>query len=141
MAPSLRSNVAVSCSSSFPPPAPSLVVRVALLDVFGTFVTMPGMITGASLSRPPRKPDQLVQVLQDLGSPALRRTRRKRNSNREGRRLASSTRTSLKTNSSWPRSPKRGRQPKCNQTQNAKWTQSRRPTANQCSYSAKTGLS
>ena len=44
-----------------------------------------GTSTGgvALLSRLPRKPDQLVQVPQDLGAPALRRTRRKRNSNRE----------------------------------------------------------
>ena len=44
MAPSLRTYVAVSCSSSFPPFAPSLVVRFALFDVFGTLVTMPGMM-------------------------------------------------------------------------------------------------
>ena len=64
MAPSLRTHVAVSCSSSFPPSAPSLVVRFALLDVFGTFVTMPGMmLTESQLSNLPQLEPALEALL------------------------------------------------------------------------------
>ena len=64
MAPSLRTYVAVSCSSSFPPSAPSLVVRFALLDVFGTFVTMPGMmLTESQLSNLPQLEPALEALL------------------------------------------------------------------------------
>ena len=64
LAPSLRTYVAVSCSSSFPPSAPSLVVRFALLDVFGTFVTMPGMmLTESQLSNLPQLEPALEALL------------------------------------------------------------------------------
>ena len=64
MAPSPRTHVAVSCLSSFPPSAPSLVVRFALLDVFGTYVTMPGMmLTEIQLSNLPQLEPALEALL------------------------------------------------------------------------------